>query len=84
MIYVDHARLPFGRMKMSHLMADTHEELVQMAVLLGLERYIQHVGAPDEHLDVCESKRGQALRNGAFPVESRFLVTVVRRKRDLT
>ena len=59
MLYVDHARIPFGRMLMSHLIADTPKELHEAAHLLELERHIQHPGTPKEHLDVSETKRAQ-------------------------
>ena len=35
MLYVDHYRAPFGGMKMSHLMADTKEELLRAAGAAG-------------------------------------------------
>ena len=62
MLYVDHARIPYGRMLMSHLMADTPEELREMAGKLKMERWIQHPGTPKEHLDVSESKREEAIQ----------------------
>ena len=82
MIYVDHARLQFGRMLMNHLMADTHEELTEIADQLGLGRWIQKPHTPQEHLDVCEAKRREAIKLGVKPVEKRELVEVVRRKRQ--
>ena len=83
MLYVDHQSAPFGRMKMSHLMADTQEELLQAADALGLRRrWLQNEDRPSEHFDVSESKRKTAIDElGAVPVTSRDLVGVVRRKR---
>ena len=82
-LYVDHLRIPFGRMKMSHLIADTKEELLRAAGALGLRRrWLQNEDQPKEHFDVSESKRKLAMsRLGALPVTSRQLVEVVRRKR---
>ena len=68
MLYVDHARIPYGRMLTSHLMADTPDELREMAEKLKMERWIQHPGTPKEHLDVSESKRTEAIRMGAASV----------------
>ena len=65
-VYVDNMRIRYGRMKMSHLIADTSEELRSMAQGLGLERYIQHAGEPKEHLDVSMSKRAEAIAAGAI------------------
>ena len=44
MLYVDHVRIPFGRMLMNHLMADTPEELREAAEQLGLSAYITEPG----------------------------------------
>ena len=82
MLYVDHVRIPFGRMLMNHLMADTPEELRETAERLGLSAYIQHPGTEKEHLDVSETKRREALAMGARPVTGREIVGLVRTKRD--
>ena len=83
MLYVDHVKATFGRMKMSHLMADTQEELLRAAGALGLRRsWLQNEDQPTEHFDVSESKRKLAIDQlGALPVTSRQLMEVVRRKR---
>ena len=81
MLYVDHARIPYGRMLMSHLMADTPQELREMAGKLKMERWIQYPGTPKEHLDVSESKRTEAIRMGAASVTGRQLAAIIRCKR---
>ena len=81
MLYVDHVRIPFGRMLMNHLMANTPEELREAAEQLGLSAYIQSPGTEKEHLDVSESKRREALAMGARPVTGRELVNLVQTKR---
>ena len=59
MIRVDDGRWPLGRMKMSHLIADSHEELAACAGALGLSPdYIQYPHTWKERLDVSRSKRG--------------------------
>lgn len=56
----------FGRMKMSHMVADTKEELLEMADKIGVARkWIQHEGKMLEHFDICMSKRALAIRLGA-------------------
>ena len=82
MVYVDHARIPYGRMLMSHLMADTPDELREIAGKLNIERHIQHPGTPKEHLDVSESKREAAIRMGAASVTGRQLAAIIRSKRS--
>ena len=81
MLYVDHVRIPFGRMLMNHLMADTPEELREAAEQLGLSAYIQSPGTEKEHLDVSETKRREALAMGARPVTGKEMVNLVRGKR---
>ena len=72
-VYVDdmQRRARVGRLTAvwSHLMADTHEELLHFARALGLNpRWIQHEGKPLEHFDLTEPKRQAALRLGAIPI----------------
>lgn len=78
-VYVDHPEWPFGRMKMCHMMADTHEELLAMADLIGVARkWIQHEGRRTEHFDICKTKRALAIAHGAQVSD---LKEVLRRKR---
>ena len=82
-LYVDHARIPFGRMRMSHLLASTPAELRTAARALGLSRHIQAAGTPKEHLDVCESVRLQAIRTlGAEAVDRRTIGRIIAQRRN--
>lgn len=90
-VYVDdmQRRARVGRItaNWSHLMADTHEELVEMANLLRLRpEWIQHPGTHREHFDVTETKRVEAIRLGAveitYPRQTGALMTQRRRRRD--
>lgn len=59
----------FGNMKMSHMVADTTEELLAMADKIGVQRkWIQYRGTYKEHFDIAMSKRELALRCGAIPI----------------
>jgi hypothetical protein len=70
-VYVDNWRADFGRMKMSHMMADSTEELLVMADKIGVPRkWIQKPGTRWEHFDVCASKRELAIRAGALEVSA--------------
>ena len=84
MLYVDHLRIPFGRMKMSHLIADAPEELREAADHLGFRReWIQYPGGWKEHLDVSESKRRQAIRElGAREITARELALMLTERRE--
>ena len=83
MLYVDDMRCPLGRMIMSHMLADTPEELREAADALGLRReYIQDQGTWREHLDVSQSKREEATsRLGAREVSQREMAMMRRERR---
>ena len=83
MLYVDHLRIPFGRMLMSHLVADTQEELRDAARRLDLHQYIQYPGGRKEHLDLSESKRREAIRMGAKEVTAREIVRIQQAKHQV-
>ncbi len=70
-VFVDDMRAPFGNMIMCHMSADTHEELVEMADKIGVQRkWIQYEGTYKEHFDIAMSKRKLAVRQGAKEVET--------------
>jgi hypothetical protein len=73
-VYVDNmrrrARLQGRPANWSHLMADTHQELIDMAAEMGLRpEWIQHEGTHREHFDVTDAKRTQALGFGAVAID---------------
>lgn len=79
-VYVDDMYLyPVGRftrngrcMRMSHLMADTTQELLAMVDAIGVQRrWIQSANTPDEHFDISMEKRKQAIAAGAVQVTMR-------------
>jgi hypothetical protein len=79
-VYVDKAQNRFGRMRMSHLVADSIEELHAMADRIGLRRaWFQPKSHP--HYDVSRQKRALALRHGAIEVDRKGLVEVLQRTR---
>lgn len=82
-VYVDNAQIPLGRMKMSHMFADTREELEAMVREIALPKSatIQSEGQPNEHYDLSATYRAKALHAGAIGVDSRALVALIRRKR---
>lgn len=77
-VYVDdmylHAMGQFGRMKMSHMIADTDDELHAMATRIGVaRRWHQAPPKHDSHYDISISKRALAIAAGAVPVSLRTL-----------
>lgn len=70
-------------MKMCHMVADTEEELIEMARKLNLKQeWHQYKGTPKSHFDICKSKRALAVKLGAIPIDRHELVTIIRRKRE--
>lgn len=85
-VYVDDMHLypmgQFGRMKMSHLLADTDEELHAMADKIGVaRRWHQAPPRHDSHYDIAMSKRSQALTHGAIAITWRQASAMNMRRR---
>ena len=77
MVYVDDSKIPFGRMLMSHMVADNVDELHAMADKIGLKRkWFQNKRIP--HYDVCQSKKRLAIGHGAVQVTAVELVNITR------
>lgn len=81
MVYVDSYFAPYGRMQMSHMIADTLEELHSMADKIGVARRWFQGQASFPHYDVCKSKRELAIAFGAMPLEKRPFVMKMRELR---
>lgn len=79
-VYVDDAQHALGRMVMCHMMADTSNELHQMADALGVNR--RHFQG--DHYDVCKRSKAWAIKLGAIEVTQRQMVRFrqsIRRRR---
>jgi len=64
----------FRHMNMSHLVADSTEELLSFVDKIGVQRkWIQYPGKNTEHFDICISKRKLAIQMGAIAVGMREL-----------
>lgn len=88
-VYVDDMYLypmgRFGRMKMSHMAADTREELLAMADRIGVARkWIQYpeCGRDRAHFDVALSARAKAVAAGAIEMTMRDMAMMCRQWRD--
>lgn len=80
-VYVDDMwKLPTGRfrrMKMSHMIADTDDELHAMANTIGVARKWYQ----GDHYDIALSKRALAVSAGAQEITLRELATKARAQR---
>jgi hypothetical protein len=81
-VYVDDMRASFGRMTMCHMIADTTDELVDMASKIRVPyRWIQKRGTWKEHFDICLSMRAKAVAAGAIEITQRELAMKCRDRR---
>ncbi len=83
-VYVDDMyKVPmgrFGRMKMSHMIADTEDELHRMAIKIGVfKKWYQR-----DHYDICMSKREHAINLGARAITMREMGAIMLAKRQGT
>ncbi len=86
-VYVDNAQIPYGRMRMCHLLADSLDELHAMADHIGVaRRWFQGWGrASCPHYDICLSKRRIAVAAGAVEIDRKALAAMLPRlRRTLT
>jgi Protein of unknown function (DUF4031) len=73
-VYVDDAFILYRGMRMSHMIADTTEELLEMVDRIGVQRkWIQYPGTHREHFDIASSKRDLAIAAGAVGLSTREL-----------
>lgn len=86
-VYVDNMRAdyqpahrPGRKYIMSHMIADTLDELHKMADKIGVARkWFQ-----GDHYDICQSKKTLAIQHGAISVDMREIVAVRKRLRNST
>lgn len=64
-----------GRMKMSHMIASTIDELHHMANLIGVnKKHFQNKKYP--HYDICLTARRKAVKLGAIEVNRKELIRI--------
>ena len=82
-VYVDRVRLGYGRMLMSHMIADTPDELHAMADRIGVVRhwFQKPPKASFWHYDIAQSKRALAIGAGALDSDRNTFVAALRRIR---
>ena len=69
-------------MIMCHMLADDHDELVNMATSIGMKKeWIQHEGTHKEHFDVSLTSKKKALSLGAIEISYSELKTLMRKKK---
>ncbi len=74
-VYVDNMRAPFTRMILCHMIADTHDELIEMIDRINVnKKWIQRSGTHREHFDICLSKKRLAIEHGAIEITEQELL----------
>ncbi|WP_434715621.1 DUF4031 domain-containing protein [Paraburkholderia sp. A3RO-2L] len=82
-VYVDDMAVAYGRMKMCHMIADSLEELHQMADRIGVSRkWHQKPGTARNHYDIALSKKALALAAGAIPITWKQAGAMCARRRE--
>lgn len=68
---------------MCHMIADSTNELLAMIDKIGVaRRWIQKPGTPEEHFDICLTKRKEAIAAGAIEISGREMIEKIRIKRE--
>ena len=81
-VYVDTMKARYGRMFMCHMLADTRQELLAMATIIGVRhKWIQRSGTVYEHFDVCQAKKALAIQHGAIEVSRKEFLSLILKKR---
>lgn len=81
-VYVDDFKASYGRMRMSHMLADTDDELHAMADKIGVARRWHQNGMSGSHYDIAQSKVALALKNGAVAVTVRQMAMMSKHRRQ--
>lgn len=76
MVYIGTRTYRYGRMIMSHVIAESLEELHDMAAKLGVARihFQDKPGRP--HYDICQANVHKALDLGAVRIDDREIIRI--------
>lgn len=77
MVYVGKKEYKYGRMIMSHMVADSLDELHEMARSIGID--IRHFQNKKDrpHYDICKTKKQIAIHKGAIEVSDREIIKIL-------
>jgi FMN phosphatase YigB (HAD superfamily) len=79
MVYIGTREYKYGRMSMSHMVADSLEELHEMANAIGINKkwFQDKVNKP--HYDVCKQKKLLAIKLGAKMVSEKEIIKILKK-----
>ena len=79
MVYVGKREYQYGRMIMSHMAADTLDELHQMAHNIGINKKHFQDKTNKPHYDICKRSKSKAIKLGAIEINDRKLIELYRK-----
>lgn len=85
-VYVDESIYTFRDQLYCHMIADTHEELVEMGHKIAMKpQWLQDAGTFREHFDLSPGMRQRAIRKGAQEIHrNEFIEIITRPERRLS
>ena len=78
MVYVGIRQYKFGRMFLSHMVADTLDELHEMANKIGINKKWFQDKENKPHYDICKMKKLLAIKFGAVLVDDREIIKILK------
>lgn len=82
MIYVGTREYKYGRMIMSHMIADTLDELHLMAKNIGVSKKHFQDKKEKPHYDICKQNKNKAIELGAKEINDREMILIFRRVKE--
>ena len=80
MVYIGKRKWKYRNMLMSHLIADTLEELHAMAKALGINT-IHFQNKPNQpHYDICQAKKKIAISMGVQEISDKQIILILKEK----
>ena len=78
MVYVGKREYKYGRMIMSHMVADSLDELHEMADKIGVNRRHFQDKPNKPHYDICKANKKKVIELGALEVDDRLIIEMFR------
>ena len=83
MVYIGSREYKYRGMLMSHMIADTIDELHKMAELIGVDKKHFQNKTARQHYDICKSKKKLAFKNGAIECTEKRLMSILKVKEEI-
>jgi hypothetical protein len=77
MVFVGERKYKYRNMYMSHMIADSLEELHNMGNLLNIDKKHFQNKKHKPHYDICQSKKQKAIKNGVLLINDREIIKIL-------